>query len=192
IPNSPSVDENIGPVRKWIADELDAGRISGPFTLERINRIARGPIYCSALLVVVTESAPGVPKYRICQNFSKGDKSSDTPAINDMTTKKDYPCRLDTATHIADWVANAPDGTLGSPIDLTAFHRGVPLHPHHKPFGVFRLGDDFYFPHTNSFGMSPASSHAGQIGEPIRQRLEHEGFDPTFRYEDDFHTCITP
>ncbi|KAI5897107.1 uncharacterized protein SCHCODRAFT_02451537, partial [Schizophyllum commune H4-8] len=101
IPNSASVDENIGPVNQWIAGELEAGRISGPFTLEHINRIARGPIYCSALLVVVTASAPGVPKYRICQNFSKGDKSTGTPAINDMTTKEDYPCRLDTVTHIA-------------------------------------------------------------------------------------------
>lgn len=40
--------------------------------------------------------------------------------------------------------------------------------------------------------MTPASSHAGQIGEPIRLRFEHEGLSPTFRYEDDFHACITP
>lgn len=192
ISNAKSVADNLTPVMEWIDTELGAGRISGPYTLSRINEIARGPIYCSPLLVVVTESAPGVPKYRICQNFSKGDKRTNTPAINAMTHKADYPCCLDTATHVADFVANSPVGTRGCSFDLSAFHRTVAIHPDHKPYLVFHLGDNFYFPHTNSFGMSPASSHAGQIGEPIRRRFEFEGLDPTFRYEDDLHACITP
>ncbi|KAL1745837.1 hypothetical protein HDZ31DRAFT_16510, partial [Schizophyllum fasciatum] len=190
--NSPSVNKNIEQVELWITEELAAGRISGPFDLEEVNAIARGPIYSSPLLVVVTESAPGVTKYRICQNFSKANKKSGLPAINAMTRKQDYPCQLDMAVRVADWVTNTPEGTLACSFDLASFHRTIPVHPDHKPYLVFQIDGRFYYPHTNSFGMMLASSHAGQVGEPIRQHLEFEGLAPTQRYEDDLQASVTP
>ena len=100
-------------VDKYLTDELLAGRMSGPFTLQRVENILRGPIFCSPLLVSIQIQQPGTPdKLRVCRHLSKGDKN--TPSTNSHIQKEDFPTRFDTASKVADIVrlSRRPDTSL--------------------------------------------------------------------------------
>ena len=90
-------------VHKYLADELVAGRMSGPFSRQQAEKFLRGAIFCSPLLVSVQTQQPGMPdKLRVCRHLSKGDK--DTPSMNSHIHKDDFPTRFDTASRVADIV----------------------------------------------------------------------------------------
>ena len=91
-------------VNKYLTDELLAGRMSGPFSLQHVENILRGPIFCSPLLVSVQIQQPGTPdKLCVCRHLSKGDKN--TPSMNSHIQKEDFPTRFDTASKVADIVS---------------------------------------------------------------------------------------
>jgi hypothetical protein len=91
-------------VVKYLTDELAAGRMSGPFSLQLVEEILRGPILCSPLLVSVQVQQPGTPdKLRVCRHLSKGDKN--TSSMNSHIQKEDFPTRFDTASRVADIVS---------------------------------------------------------------------------------------
>ena len=90
-------------VDKYLTDELLAGRMSGPFSLQHVENVLRGPIFCSPLLVSIQIQQPGTPdKLRVCRHLSKGDKN--TPSTNSHIHKEDFPTRFDTASKVADIV----------------------------------------------------------------------------------------
>ena len=93
-------------VDKYLADELLAGRMSGPFSLQYVENTLRGPIFCSPLLISVQTQQPGTPdKLRVCRHLSKGDKN--TPSMNSHIQKEDFPTRFDTASRVADIVGSS-------------------------------------------------------------------------------------
>lgn len=101
--NHPSALLYFDTVNKYLTDELLAGRMSGPFSLQHTENILRGPIFCSPLLVSVQIQQPGTPdKLRVCRHLSKGDKN--TPSMNSHIHKEDFPTRFDTASRVADIV----------------------------------------------------------------------------------------
>ena len=54
-------------IDKYLTDELHAGRMSGPFSLQSVERILHGAIFCSHFLVSVQVQQPGIPdKLRVC------------------------------------------------------------------------------------------------------------------------------
>ena len=94
-------------VDKYLADELTAGRMSGPFSLQIVEIILRGPIFCSPLLISVQIQQPGMPdKLRVCRHLLKGDKH--TPSMNSHIQKEDFPTRFDTALRVANIVGSSP------------------------------------------------------------------------------------
>jgi hypothetical protein len=101
--NHPSTLIHSDVVRKYLTDELDAGRMSGPFTLQQVERILHGAVFCSPLLISVQTQQPGIPdKLRVCRHLSKGDKN--IPSTNSHIHKEDFPTRFDTASRVADIV----------------------------------------------------------------------------------------
>lgn len=105
--NHPSAFLHSDVVNKYLTDELDAGRMSGPFSLQQAENILHGAIFCSPLLVSVQIQQPGMPdKLRVCRHLSKGDKS--TPSMNSHIHKEDFPTRFDTASRVADIVGLFP------------------------------------------------------------------------------------
>lgn len=104
--NHPSTLIHSDVVDKYLTDELDAGRMSGPFSLQHVESILRGPVFCSPLLISVQIQQPGMPdKLRVCQHLSKGDKA--TPSMNSHIHKEDFPTRFDTASRVADIVGSS-------------------------------------------------------------------------------------
>jgi hypothetical protein len=92
-------------IDKYLTDELNAGRMSGPFSCHHAEEILRGPFFCSPLLVSVQTQQPGTPdKLRVCRHLSKGDKN--TPSMNSHIHKEDFPTRFDTALRVADIVGS--------------------------------------------------------------------------------------
>lgn len=92
IPNHVSVNENFDVVMEYIKTEVDACRMSGPFSLEETERILRGPFYASPLIVSMQDQGPNLPPKRcVCRNLSKGDRTSGMPSVNSFIDKNDFP-----------------------------------------------------------------------------------------------------
>jgi hypothetical protein len=101
--NHPSTLLHSDVVDKYLTDEIDAGRMSGPFSLQHVENTLRGPIFCSPLLISVQVQQPGTPdKLRVCRHLSKGNKN--IPSMNSHIHKEDFPTRFDTASRVADIV----------------------------------------------------------------------------------------
>ena len=88
--NHPSALLHPDVIDKYLTDEFNAGHMSGPFSLQRIESILCGAIFCSPLLISIQIQQPGMPdKLRVCQHLSKGDKN--IPSMNSHIHKEDFP-----------------------------------------------------------------------------------------------------
>ncbi|GLB43927.1 hypothetical protein LshimejAT787_1501110 [Lyophyllum shimeji] len=188
IPNHRSVNQFPAVVQDYIATELAAGHMSGPFSLEDVERILRGPIHSSPFLVSEQFAGPGLPpKYRVCRNLSKADPVSGMPAINSFIDKDDFLTSFNMALRVAAAVADAPPGTQGIAFDIKTFHRTCPILSDHKPYLVASFQGKFYIDYVHPFGARLASSNAGQIGNATVDiwQAESRSENRLFKYEDD-------
>ncbi|KAF5369201.1 hypothetical protein D9615_009969 [Tricholomella constricta] len=195
IKNHPSVDLHPEAVADYLSTEIALGRMSGPFTLPEVERILRGPIYCSPFIVAEQDTGPdSPPKLRVCRNLSKADPLTGTPSVNSHIAKEDFPTRFDMAFRVADEVARAPPGTQAMSFDIKSFHRTCPALPDHKPFLVVSFKGDFYIDHVHPFGARPASSNSGQVANASID-IWHAETRPSclfFKYEDDIEAFRYP
>jgi len=104
LPNNPSILSHLDTIKEYLQKELDAGRMSGPFSREETELILRGPFQSSPLIVSVQPQQPGTPdKLWICQHLSKSTKVH--PLVNSYIHKEDFPTRFDLASKVADMVS---------------------------------------------------------------------------------------
>ena len=104
IDNHPSALQYSDTTDQYLAEEVLAGRMSGPFSRDVTEQILRGPFFSSPLIVSVQTQAPGVPdKLRVCRHLSKSNKTN--PSVNSYISKDDFPTRFDTASRVADIVS---------------------------------------------------------------------------------------
>lgn len=104
IPNHPSVNDNLDAVRDYVKTELEADRMSGPFSQQETERILRGPFYCSPFIVATQDQGSGLPpKIRVCRNLSKD--ATNMPSVNSFMDKDDFPTRFDMPSRVADAVS---------------------------------------------------------------------------------------
>lgn len=105
IKNHSSVDEYPEVIRAYLSDEIAACRMSGPFSLSHTERILRGPVFSSPLIVAVQQQGPDLPpKYRVCRNLSKDDPLTGVFSVNSFIDKEDFPTRFDIAYLVAEQV----------------------------------------------------------------------------------------
>jgi hypothetical protein len=106
IPNHPSVHDHPDAVEAYLQTEVAVCRMSGPYTQEEVQRILRGPFYCSPFIVAVQEQSGDLPpKKRVCRNLSKGDRRTGFDSVNSFIDKKDFPTRFDMAWRVAEAVS---------------------------------------------------------------------------------------
>lgn len=104
IPNHPSCAEHSAVIDTYILGEIEARRMSGPFSRERVEEILGGPFFASPLIVAVQTQEPGAPdKLRVCRNLSKSTKFS--PSVNSHIERESFPTRFDAAMRVADIVS---------------------------------------------------------------------------------------
>jgi hypothetical protein len=105
IPNHPSCLEHEAAVDAYIAGEIAAGRMSGPFTEDRAKEILGGHFFVSPLIVATQTQEPGVPdKLRVCRHLSK--EHDGHPSVNSHIEKEAFPTLFDTALRVADIVSS--------------------------------------------------------------------------------------
>ena len=104
IPNHSTTLEYPSAVDDYIKVETAAGRTSGPFPRETVERILRGPFQSSPLIVSVQPQAPGEPdKLRICRHLSKS--TNTVSSVNSFISKHNFPTRFDTVIRVANMVS---------------------------------------------------------------------------------------
>ena len=104
MPNNPSILSYPDTVSDYLTKEVNAGRLSGPFSHDVAEKILHGPFQSSSLIVSVQPQEPGVPdKLRVCQHLSKASKLH--ASVNSYIHKNDFPTRFDTASKVADIVS---------------------------------------------------------------------------------------
>ena len=102
-PNSPTVEERIEFIDDYLKEEVEAGRMDGPFMKRQVEEILGSPFQCSPISIDVTIRPDGSEKLRLCTNLSKCSKLH--PATNDFIDTSKYPTRFDTAAQVADIVS---------------------------------------------------------------------------------------
>jgi hypothetical protein len=127
IPNHLSCREHLDQIQSYLEDEVNDGRMSGPFSKFAIESILRGPFFSSPLLVALQSQAPGIPdKICICRHLSKDSHSSSS--VNSHVTKESFPTRFDTASRVADIVCLSLSTILYSiPIMLFHSYHAIPI-----------------------------------------------------------------
>lgn len=177
----------------YIAGEISAGRMSGPFPREKVELILGGSVHVSPLIVAIQPQEPGAPdKVRVCRHLSKDSKLA--PSVNSHIEKEAFPTRFDSSLRVADFVSVAPAGTQASTVDFEKFHRTVAALPSHKPWLVVQGSTDgeFFIDHCVPFGCSSASSNAGMVANAGVDICHAEGVGPALKYEDDLKFLRVP
>ncbi|PPR05117.1 hypothetical protein CVT24_010092 [Panaeolus cyanescens] len=193
FPNHFSVLGHEEVIDSYLKEEVECGRLDGPFSKELVEGILRGPFFSSPLLIVSQPQGPNLPdKIRVCRHLSKEDAKRDIPSVNSYIVKDDFPTRFDTATKVAKMIALAPPGTEACTLDIEKFHRTCPALPHHKPWLVVQgRSGEFYIDHCLPFGAACASSNAGMIANALVDIWTELGYKPVLKYEDDIQVFRT-
>jgi hypothetical protein len=104
LKNHPSTLQYPDTVKEYLADEIQAGRMMGPFARTEVEQILRGPFFSSPLIVSVQPQGLGMAnKLRVCRHLSKANRK--TASVNSHVKKEDFPTRFDTASRVADTVS---------------------------------------------------------------------------------------
>lgn len=191
-PNSPSVMENVKFIDEYFAEEVEAGRMSGPFTKEELEGIFGGAFQSSPLSIDEKEiDGTFELKLRMCINLSKGTDTK--PSTNSYSNKADFPTSYDPAAYTGDLVANAPEGSLAMVMDISKFHRRTPICPAHKKWFVMQgRPGEFFMQHCCPFGATGSESNSGQISKAILRIWEVSGIGPSGKWSDDVVTLVAP
>ncbi|KAF7303601.1 Reverse transcriptase/ribonuclease H [Mycena indigotica] len=191
IPNHPSTLAHSSFVNDYLAEEVAAGRMSGPFSQSKTETILQGFFQCSPIIIAVQPQGPGEPdKLRLCRHLSKGAPTH--PSTNHFIDKDKFPTKFGTASDVAEIISTAPPGTQAMVLDIAKFHRTCPILPAHKRWFVLQGPEGFYIEHCCPFGCASSSSNAGLIGSAIIDIWQALGFAPANRYEDDILSLRYP
>ncbi|RXW12012.1 hypothetical protein EST38_g13843 [Candolleomyces aberdarensis] len=102
--NRPLNEEKQKFLDNYSRDEVESGRMSGPYMKDVLEGIVGGPFQCSPIAIdkKPIDSTPNM-KLRICINLSKGNKHH--PSTNSYSDKEDFPTSYDLASYVADLVS---------------------------------------------------------------------------------------
>lgn len=103
-PNRITEPKHIEFVKEYFAEEVEAGRMSGPYTEEEVRGILRLHFVSAPLLIdekLVEDTFE--MKMRMCINLSKNSKTQPLPNL--YTQKSDFPTHYDPAAKVGDIVS---------------------------------------------------------------------------------------
>ena len=110
-PNSLTIDDRLNFIDDYFREEVEEGRMDGPFSRAEVESILGGPFQCSPISIDITFRPDGSEKLRLCTNLLKHSRLH--PATNDFIDTSKYPTHFDTAARAADIVSpQAPSSPL--------------------------------------------------------------------------------
>ncbi|RXW23127.1 hypothetical protein EST38_g2722, partial [Candolleomyces aberdarensis] len=104
FPNNKSINQHMDFVDQYFKEEVESGRMSGPYSKEELEGILGGPFQCSPIAIDEKEVEGSFEKkLRLCINLSKSSKSQ--PSTNSYSDKEDFPTKYDTAEYVSELVS---------------------------------------------------------------------------------------
>lgn len=191
-PNNPSAEEHLDFIDEYFAEEVEAERMSGPYSKKEVEEILGGSFQCHPLSIDEKEIEGSFElKPRMCINLSKGTKSR--PSANSYADKEEFPTHYDPASQLGDLVAIAPRGTRAMVVDVSKFHRRSPIAPAHKRWFVMqgRKGQ-LYIQHCCPFGATASESNSGQVSKAVLGIWRAKGIGPNGKWSDDIYNFNYP
>ncbi|RXW11908.1 hypothetical protein EST38_g13947 [Candolleomyces aberdarensis] len=176
FPNNKSINQHMDFVDQYFKEEVESGRMSGPYSKEELEGILGGPFQCSPIAIDKKEVEGSFKKkLRLCINLSKSSKSQ--PSTNSYSDKEDFPTKYDTAEYVLELISSSPPGTQAMVLDISKFHRRTPICPAHKRWFVMQVASE--------------SNSAPMPGAVLRIWRLH-GIGPSAKWSDDVSSLHYP
>ncbi|QRV85681.1 Reverse transcriptase domain protein [Ceratobasidium sp. AG-Ba] len=175
-------------IEEHIQTELAAGRYTGPFDKDTLERLI-GPFQTAPLGVVDKPSSPG--KFCIIQDFSfPRDVAGDS--LNSKIDADEFSCDWGFFEHVVKSVLDAPSGTMAATFDVDAAYRQMPVHPDDQPHIVVHWNGQFWVDHNVPFGAASSNGIFGRCGDAMKAIYTRLGFGTVHKWVDDFLFIQSP
>jgi hypothetical protein len=107
FPNHPSCAKHEEFICSYLLEEVEARRMSGPFSRDETETILMGPFLCSPIIITVQPQNPGEPnKLCLSRHLSKGNKQQ--LSTNVYIDKEKFPTKYNTTAEVAEIVSTLP------------------------------------------------------------------------------------
>ena len=169
--------ENPEPVDKYLAKELHAGRIRGPFTLDQLTGAQ-----ISRFGVIPKAGQPN--KWRLILDLSSPKGCS----VNDGIDKERCSLKYASVEDAVQQIWSMGQGTLLAKIDIEHAYRNIPVHTDDRLLLVMQWRDKFYMDTVLPFGLRSAPKIFSALADALEWILSRAGVTYIIHYLDDYLT----
>ncbi len=174
--NHPSIMENIEAVRALIQEDLDQGRIVGPFNEPPFQHLHLSPISLRP------KSTPG--KFRLIHNLSS---PYNFASINSNILQEDRTVTYESISTIIQVILNLGRNTNLAKTDIKSAFRLIPVHYNDYHLLGFHFEGKLYFDRCLSMGSASSCRVFEEVATAINWILRNKfGLLNSYHYLDDF------
>ena len=173
--NMRSAKENPQPVNDYLATELAAGRIVGPF---EPHELPNGQV--SRFGVIPKANQPG--KWRLIVDLS----SPNGYSVNDGIAPELCSLKYASVDQAVENILGLGQGTLLAKVDVEHAYRNIPVHPDDRSLLAMRWNDKLYVDTVLPFGLCLAPMIFSAVADAVEWIAVESGVSSLMHYLDDF------
>ncbi len=177
--NMQSATEHSEVVDKYLADEIEAGRVARAGTPQQAEAMG---IHCSPFGVIPKKNRPG--RFRLILNLSAPEGSS----VNDGISKELASLSYVSLDVVAEAAAKLGRGALLAKMDVKQAYRQVSVHPDDRPLLGMLWKGEVFVDTTLPFGLRSAPLLFTALADAALWVMKKHGTSHVFHYVDDFIT----
>lgn len=168
-------------INEHIANELQLGRYSGPFSTAHLNDLI-GPFRTAPFGVV---PKPNSSKFRVIQDLSFPRNDTNFSSVNSEIDSADFPCEWGTFAQCYFLVAKAPAGTQVAVFDVDSAYRNIPVLPAEQPHFCVSWNGMVYIDHCVAFGSASSAGLFGRVADAFVAIIKAYGAQQVLKWVDD-------
>ena len=168
-------------VECYLAEEVELGRISGPFPCSSVPHA-----HINRFGVIPKNHQPN--KWRLIVDLSHPNGYS----VNSGISKELCSLRYITVDDAITLAQSMGRGTLLTKIDIKSAFRLLPVHPTDRHLLVMKWKQQLYIDTCLPFGLRSAPKLFNILADLLSWILERQGVSPIMHYLDDFLTLAPP
>lgn len=179
--NMMSAIRNPGPVQQYLATELAAGRIAGPFNAKEVENAQ-----VSRFGVIPKGSKVGEWRLILDLSFPPGRSVND--GIDPQLCSLQYP----TVDHAVERILQFPPGALLAKVDVAHAFRNIPVHTDDRHLLAMQWNGEVFIDLTLPFGLRSAPKIFTSVADALEWIMCSRGVSWSIHYIDDFLTVGKP